>query len=88
MTISILFFGKLADEAQNLMGQAQLDYPYTTATSSIATLCNTLIETYPGLQAELQNKANLYAVNQTQCHIDQALHDGDEVALMSPFSGG
>ena len=88
MSIKVLFFGKLADIAQASIGQSTIDYPYTESLQTLDQLRISIIKSYPTLKAELENTANLCAVNQEMCQISIKLVDGDEVTFMSPFSGG
>jgi len=74
MSATILFFGSIADK----VGQRSLCY------QAGKNLAQMIQET--GCQAL---KPLLVAVNQEQIHdMDYIIQDGDEVALMPPFSGG
>lgn len=90
--IHILFFGKLADVAELVLGSNKIDYELATDQHTIPfiDLRNKIIENTPTLAEELNQPSNLCAVNQEmQTNLfDTIVNDGDEVAFMSPLSGG
>ena len=96
MSIHVLFFGKLADTAQNTLGATAIDIDINQQQTSdafdtintIDKLTNHLASLSPTLGADLNHAGILYAVNQTLCNSDTAIHSGDEIAFMSPLSGG
>lgn len=55
---------------------------------SVGMLVAQLQHTYSGLRAAMQTGKVAIAVNQEVAHETALLHDGDEVALLPPFSGG
>jgi len=72
--IKVLFFGAVADKLGKRSVDAQADL--------------SLAELIAQLQCE-DMQPLLVAVNQEQIHdMDYIVQDGDEVALMPPFSGG
>ncbi|MGH1426968.1 MAG: MoaD/ThiS family protein [Arenicella sp.] len=89
--IHILFFGQLADMATNELGKSEFDFTLPVQPPSNITLneLRRIISKDSTLLAdELKKSSNLCAVNQRICHTDTLLNDGDEVAFMSPLSGG
>ncbi len=79
MKINILVFGSLAD----VTGTSALHIQAEGITST-GTLQQYLQTNYPGLQ----HKSYQLAVNQQLAIAGQALNEGDEIALLPPFSGG
>ncbi len=74
--IRILFFGSIASKA----GQREMLLP--------AESCSTLADVVKLAGCDTF-KPLLVAVNQQQEHdLSTLVHDGDEVAMMPPFSGG
>lgn len=74
--IKVLFFGSIAGKT----GQRQM----SVASESVSTLGDVVREA--GCETF---KPLLVALNMQQEHdLSTAVHDGDEVALMPPFSGG
>jgi len=89
--IHILFFGKLADIAEQVFGSSEFDYELTDQnTINVADLRDKLIKNTPAFAEELSRPSNLCAINQQMCaqSLDTVVNDGDEVAFMSPLSGG
>lgn len=92
--ITILFFGQLADIAQQELGQSEINFLLSKKNTSITLneLCIELSKKSDLLSAELNKIGNLYAINQTLCHANNMnksiVNAGDEVAFMSPLSGG
>lgn len=77
MTIRVLLFGVLAEEA----GRQELELDNV---SSLDGLVEHVLSQYPSFAA---HKFNI-SVNQTLARGDMKLAGGDEVALMPPFAGG
>jgi len=74
MSVNVLFFGAVADK----LGKRSVD-----AQAGVS-----LVELIAQLQCS-DIQPVLVAVNQEQVHdMDYIVQDGDEVALMPPFSGG
>lgn len=88
MSIRILFFGELADIAEQCFQASEITRPADQAHASLITLEETLSVEHPTLGSALKRGEHLRSVNQVMQHQDCELNDGDEVALMSPFSGG
>ena len=91
--IHILFFGKLADIAEQNIGSSELKYELSTGENSIdlVGLRKAITEGAPALLEELNKSSNLCAVNQELCSNSAGvikIKDGDEIAFMSPLSGG
>lgn len=90
--IHILFFGKLADIAERSLGSSETNYELTGDQSNIrlTDLRDSFTGSTPALAEELNKSSNLCAINQEMCThlVDTIINDGDEVAFMSPLSGG
>lgn len=90
--IHILFFGKLADIAEQSIGSSEIQYELSAEKSDIVLtdLRKIIAKKAPALSAELNKASNLCAVNQELCHniTETIIKNGDEVAFMSPLSGG
>lgn len=93
MNINLLFFGKLAEDAQKHLDCSELsiDVPISkdaSSSPSLADVINHLSELSPELGLAIQKQGNLLACNQTICKTNASIADGDEIAFMSPLSGG
>lgn len=75
--IRILFFGVLEEAT----GKAEEEIP---TAENLKILIDSLKQKYP----ELSNHHFSVAVNQEICEEGKSLSDGDEVALLPPFTGG
>ena len=80
MTVRILFFASLRERAGRREMSLEVD-PGTTA----GTLLEQLRRDVPAMADA--GRISL-AVNEEYCEPDRALHDGDEIALIPPVSGG
>ena len=80
--ITVKLFATLKDKA----GQNELHMDNVPAT--VAGLLKRISEDYPALTDILLRGRIVIAVNHEFVKPDAPLHDGDEVALMPPFSGG
>jgi molybdopterin converting factor small subunit len=78
----ILFFGRLSD----LSGPLDVTLPNDVKTS--ADLIKWLSETYPVLKMALAQTGNRLAVNQRMTRDIVPIANTDEIAFMSPLSGG
>ncbi|MEE8575211.1 MAG: MoaD/ThiS family protein [Thermodesulfobacteriota bacterium] len=78
--IKVLLFGSLATQA----GQREIDIEATSETQKVSDIVAEVEEKY------LKRKAGIYmlAINETQVRPEEIVEDGDEVAIMPPFSGG
>lgn len=85
MSITILFFGKLADVAQNELGLTELKCEKKQDTNDIRQY---ILSLSSKLYRELEKPTNLVAVNQVVQKTNIPVQDGDEIAFMSPLSGG
>jgi len=56
--------------------------------TTVQKLSETLIKITPQIGEMIQGKKILVSVNQDVATLDTVIHDGDEVALLPPFSGG
>jgi molybdopterin converting factor subunit 1 len=79
MKINVLLFGSLTE----IIGQSSISLT-TDKVSDVQHLHSYLLKEYPALAS----KTFKYAVNQDLVETDHALQEGDEVALLPPFSGG
>ena len=73
--MNILFFGQLADIAQQELGQSEINWPLPNKDSqmTLAELRLELSKKSPLLSEQLNKNGNLCAVNQTLCHNDLSL---------------
>ncbi|QHT66715.1 molybdopterin converting factor subunit 1 [Rhodocytophaga rosea] len=79
MKINVLLFGSLTE----IIGQSSISLSADKITD-VHQLHAYLLKQYPALSA----KTFKYAVNQDLVDTDHTLQEGDEVALLPPFSGG
>ncbi|PIQ98784.1 MAG: molybdopterin synthase sulfur carrier subunit [Nitrospinae bacterium CG11_big_fil_rev_8_21_14_0_20_45_15] len=56
--------------------------------STLNELCQAISKTNPQLGKMVQEKKVMISVNLDVVSLDHILNDGDEVALLPPFSGG
>jgi len=56
--------------------------------STLNELCQAISNTNPQLGQMVQEKKVMISVNLDVVSLDHVLNDGDEVALLPPFSGG
>lgn len=84
MKIKLLYFGRPRENLKVASETAEL--PATTAT--VADLLAWLHARGPDWTNELAERRVRCAVNQELGSMSAALHDGDEVAIFSPISGG
>ena len=80
--IEILFFGRLGDVSETL----RMDLP--DGVSDTDNLTTWLSEQNSVLAIELVKAGNRVAVNKTIITENTPLKNGDEIAFMSPLSGG
>jgi molybdopterin synthase catalytic subunit len=81
MTIHVLFFALLRDRA----GTARCDLTLPE-NATVADAAEAIGERFPGLLQAVSRVA--YAVNRDYASPTTSLHDGDELALIPPVSGG
>lgn len=80
--MDILFFGRLGDASANM------SCSLPKGVSDTDSLSSWLSERNATLAAELAKAGNRIAVNKTIVTQNTPLNDSDEVAFMSPLSGG
>lgn len=84
MKINLLYFGRPRERLGQDREAAELPAEAATVAALLAQL-----RARGGEWAEaLAEQRVRCAVNQTLCGLDAPLHDGDEVAIFSPISGG
>ena len=81
MTVTVKFFAILRERAN--VSELRIDLP-ASATVSIAR--DALGERIPTIRDDLGRVA--WAVNRSYAPIETELHDGDELAVIPPVSGG
>ncbi len=79
MRIRVLYFGMLKD----LVGQSS-----TTMELAEGSSVEKLVEAHRDLRPTTKWNSLAVAVNQEYAQASHILHDGDEVALLPPVSGG
>ena len=80
--IEILFFGRLGDASETL----RIELP--EGVNDTDDLTQWLSAENEMLASELEKAGNRIAVNKTIISENSPLNDGDEIAYMSPLSGG
>jgi len=80
--IEILFFGRLGDASQTLRVELSEGVSDTDGLTAWLSAQNS------ALAVELEKAGNRVAVNKTIISENTSLKDGDEIAFMSPLSGG
>jgi molybdopterin converting factor subunit 1 len=81
VTIRVRFFAIIRDKAGR--ASAEIDVPDG---ATVATAVATLQKTFPAIAPYVGRCA--FAVNQSYVPADTVLHDGDELAVIPPVSGG
>jgi len=80
--ITVLFFGRLGDASESL----RIELPANV--KDVDALTTWLSEQNPTLGIELEKAGNRIAVNKVIISENTLLNEGDEIAYMSPLSGG
>jgi MoaE-MoaD fusion protein len=80
--ITIKFFASLKDNAGT--GEMSIAFPG----GSVADLLTRITQEHPALAGVLSSNALMISINQEFVRANAIVRDGDEVALMPPFSGG
>lgn len=81
ISVNVLFFGAARDAAGTDETQLRLNPPHDSASA-----LEQLLTAYPALRRF--GKSLLFAVNQEYARPEQAIRDGDELAIFPPVSGG
>ena len=81
IAVRVLFFGAARDAA----GQGEVDF-LLQGTPTAANAFAQVLERFPGLTRF--GRSLLFAVNQEYAEADREVHDGDELAVFPPVSGG
>ena len=84
MKISVLYFGRPRDHLKRAAESADLP----TDQATVADLLASLRARGGDWERELSESRVRCSVNQALCALTAPLHDGDEVAIFSPISGG
>lgn len=84
MKINLLYFGRPREHLKLTGESAEL----ATASATVADLLASLRARGGDWERELAENRVRCSVNQELCTLKAALHDGDEVAIFSPISGG
>src|SRR5258708_34163056 len=81
ITVRVLFFGAARDATGHEETLCELNPPANTATAR-----SQILSRFPDLQRF--GNSLLFAVNQEYAQPEREIHDGDELALFPPVSGG
>jgi molybdopterin converting factor subunit 1 len=81
IAVKVLFFGA----ARDAVGHGEVDFVLKGA-STAATAFEEVLDRYPDLRRF--GRSLLFAVNQEYAGEDREVHDGDELAVFPPVSGG
>lgn len=81
ITVRVLFFGAARDAAGHAEIDVALNSPANTESARLQ-----ILSKYPDLQRF--GNSLLFAVNQEYAQPEREIHDGDELALFPPVSGG
>lgn len=82
--INVLFFAQVRE----LLGESSLSIEAGSNTATADALRQTLAARSDKWGKVLASDKLLVAVNQTLCHWDTQINDGDEVAFFPPVTGG
>src|SRR6185295_7886996 len=81
IAVRVLFFGA----ARDAVGKGEVDFTLHGAPTA-STAFASVLERFPEL--ERFGRSLLFAVNQEYAQADREVHDGDELAVFPPVSGG
>lgn len=81
MRITVRFFAILKDRAG--VAETSLELP---ADATVRDALSLLVKRFPDIERDVKRIA--LAVNRAYVKLDEALRDGDELALIPPVSGG
>ncbi|MCO6510678.1 MAG: molybdopterin converting factor subunit 1 [Aridibacter famidurans] len=83
MHVKVLFFGATADETGTT--ESTIELPEGTRADAALT---EILDRYPKLTASRDRSSLLFAVNQEYARADEAVNEGDELAVFTAVSGG
>ena len=81
--VTVKYFASL----RRIAGKEE-DQFYLNGETTVQQLGEIIAETQPKIGEMVREKKVAIAVNQDVVPLDTLVHDGDEVALLPPFSGG
>jgi len=79
MTARVLFFGAIREA----VGESEMKLPITAGTNVTQAL-KAIAERFP----KMPQHNVLFAINQQYASGSETIHDGDELAIFTPVSGG
>lgn len=83
--IRVLLFARIADLAKT----REAEFECGEEGIALNELTKQVVARFPALEESLAQPRLLFlAINQEQAWLDDQVKDGDEVAIMPPFSGG
>ena len=81
--ITLKYFASLKSIAEKEEDRLDIENPIT-----LDQLSDIISKTAPKMGEIIREKKVLITINQEMASVDTIIHDGDEVALLPPFSGG
>ncbi|MBN1963761.1 MAG: MoaD/ThiS family protein [Anaerolineae bacterium] len=83
MQITVVYYGRLKEDTGHKREALALD---ANETRTVGALLELLVARYPGLAAARETVA--FTIGSALVNEDAPLHEGDEVGLLPPVSGG